>query len=124
MKKFIIMLMLLSSVPLLAFKLSELEFGETLAPNTKKSKEFTIENNSRVLKKYEFSVDNQNIEIQPKEFKLKPNEKRKFLITVDAKKLKGTHDYFLIIKDSENQKSKNVVNLHKVVRIKQKYHIN
>ena len=107
-----------------SFKLSELEFGETVQKGLKKSKSYTLTNNNKVNKLYTISAQgDKNIKISPNALNLKPLDSRKFTIEVTGKGKVGEHEYFLIVKDVNKEKSKEGVDLNKIVRIKQKYTI-
>ena len=107
-----------------SFKLSELEFSEIVSKGTKKSKRYTLTNNNKVNKLYTISVESdKNIKISPNALNLKPLDSRNFTIEVTGKGKVGEHSYFLVIKEVNKEKSKEGVDLNKIVRIKQKYTI-
>lgn len=104
-----------------ALELSNSHFSEIIKLGNSISKQYTLTNNSELIKEYFLSTTDPNVKIQPKGFKLKPFEKKKFTITAVPKKL-GKTQYYLEIKEVIREKSKgNSVNVNKLFRIQQHY---
>ena len=90
-----------------------------------KSKEYTLTNNSLYSKIYRLEIEgkDKNIKIVPNLINLNSMESKEFKIEVLGNKSKGTHKYFLVIKEIKKQKSQNAIDLNKTIRIQHEYTI-
>ena len=103
--------------------LDDKDFGKEVVAGKSTTKEYTLKNNSELKKEYFFFTDSVKVKVEPKGFKLKPFEERKFKITV-TDNIIVKHDYYLEIKEIIREKPKgNFVNLNKFFRIKQHYKV-
>lgn len=104
-----------------ALKLSDTNFSGVTKVGNSISKSYVLTNNSELVKEYYLSTTDSNVTIQPKGFRLKPFEKKRFIITAMPKKL-GKTQYYLEIKEIIREKPKaNSINMNKLFRIQQHY---
>lgn len=128
MKKIIILIVMIitSSLSSYSFQMDTVNFDKVIKKNDKESKEYTIVNNSFDLKEYELYIEEtpNNIKIEPKKFKLKPNDEQIVNLTIEGTKRKGEYSYYFVVIDKNlSEKKSNAAILNKKIRIKQKYSI-
>lgn len=103
-----------------SLELDSIDFDKKIKIGNSGQKEYTLINNSDVEKEFYFSSDDENIQIQPKGLRLIPYQSKKFIIKVSPKET-GKREYYLIIKEIARERKKGVVNMNKLIRIKQGY---
>ncbi|MGL4687677.1 MAG: hypothetical protein ACRCVS_03205 [Fusobacteriaceae bacterium] len=119
--------MLIISTLSLAFKIDEVNFGKEIEKGKKESKIFTLGNNNEENRIYRLSVEGSNdVKISPNILNLKSLQKKEFKVEVEGKASKGSHSYFLVIKEIKSNKIKsnkikNSVGIDKIVKFKQSY---
>lgn len=103
-----------------SLELDSIDFDKKIKIGSSGQKEYILINNSDVEKEFHFSSNDDNVKIYPKGLRLIPYQSKKFVIKVSPKEI-GKREYYLIIKEITRVKKKDIVNMDKIVRIKQGY---
>lgn len=118
MKKILLFLVICSLS--FALELDSIDFDKKIKIGNSGQKEYTLINNSDVEKEFYLFSSDENVKVYPKGLRLIPYQSKKFLIKVIPKEI-GKREYYLIIKEIARERKKGVVNMNKLVRIKQGY---
>lgn len=119
---FVVFLLIITVTMSFAFKIDELKFGKEIEAGKIGSKIFTLTNNNSESIIYKIAIEGkENVKISPKLVNLYPKEEKRFEIKIEAEKIKGEYDYFLVIKEIRKEKLKKDIDINKTVRIKQLY---
>lgn len=106
-----------------SLNLGPIDFDKKIENGKMEKVDFNLKNNSLLEKEYNLKIEESNIYIKPKKFRLKPEENKKFEIKIYNNNLKkGIKSYYLEIDEKIIDKpKKNQINLNKKYRIKQNY---